>query len=321
MTRALILCAVIAFLGCQTTGHVPPEAPQLLRCDSNAEIRSPSSDDGATLLDGVSSASQPETRGNTVHAICTQGMVEVPAGTAVLGSTKDEAKRALELCKDDPMSTRDSCKIDHERETPRREVFIGRFWIGQHEVTVGEYEVCMGEGVCTSPAMTGVLCNRNTHIQGLPHNPINCVTWQQADSYCQWRRQRLPTADEWEKAARGSTGQTFPWGEDLPGCEHGYGQRGGCAAWVTLEEDTAQVGSFPLDRSPFGVMDMAGNVSEWTGTAFEDGYRIIKGGGAYSSPAELRGANFMFADEKDADVFIGFRCAYSEEEEAPAPGP
>jgi len=86
---------------------------------------------------------------------------------------------------------------------------------------------------------------------------------------------------------------------------------------VTLEEDTAPVGSFPLDLSPFGALDMAGNVSEWTDTSFKAGYRIIKGGGAYGSPASLRGANFMFGAETDADVFIGFRCAYSEDEDEP----
>ena len=115
-------------------------------------------------------------------------------------------------------------------------------------------------------------------------------------------------------------GLTFPWGEEAPTCEHAHGYRGGCAAWVTLDGPTAPVGSMPIDRSIYGVMDMAGNVSEWTSTEHL-GYRIIKGGNAVSTPSGLRGAHSMAGLEEEADDITGFRCAYSEEEDEPQAAP
>jgi len=151
------------------------------------------------------------------------------------------------------------------------------------------------------------------------------VSWKQARTYCKWRGKRLPAADEWEKAARGPNGQTFPWGEETPTCEHAYvPYSGGCGDWVTLDGCTAPIGKMPYDSSFYGVMDLAGNVSEWTSTETAEGHQIIKGGGCVGPPSTLRGADFMSASEEEANDMTGFRCAYSEEDvnsEVPEPGP
>ena len=255
------------------------------------------------------------------------GMIEVPAGPALLGSTDADVKRALELCRSDPNSTRDRCRAGYsQNERPQREVTVGLFWIDKYEVTVSEYTACIQAGLCTDPNYTDSSCRESNYVRGLPDHPVNCVSWQQASTYCKWRGKRLPTADEWEKAARGPNGQTFPWGEETPTCEHAYAPySGGCGDWVTLDGCTAPIGTMPYDSSFYGVMDMAGNVSEWTSTEPAEGDRVIKGGGCGGPPSGLRGAAFMAATEEEVAEFIGFRCAYSEEdvnsEEVPAPGP
>jgi len=256
------------------------------------------------------------------------GMIEVSAGPALLGSTDADVKRALELCRSDPNSTRDRCTAgSFQVERPQREVTVGFFWIDKYEVTVSEYTACIQAGLCTDPNYTDSSCStESTYVRGLPDHPVNCVSWQQANTYCKWRDKRLPAADEWEKAARGPNGQTFPWGEETPTCEHAYvPYSGGCGDWVTLDGCTAPIGTMPFDSSFYGVMDMAGNVSEWTSTEPADGDRVIKGGGCGGPPSTLRGADSMVATEEEVAEFIGFRCAYSEEdvnpEEVPAPGP
>ena len=256
------------------------------------------------------------------------GMIEVPAGPALLGSTDADVKRALELCRSDPNSTRDRCTAgSFQVERPQREVTVGFFWIDKYEVTVSEYTACIQAGLCTDPNYTDSSCStESTYVRGLPDHPVNCVSWQQANTYCKWRDKRLPAADEWEKAARGPNGQTFPWGEETPTCDHAYvPYSGGCGDWVTLDGCTAPIGTMPYDSSFYGVMDMAGNVSEWTSTETAEGHRIIKGGGCVGPPSTLRGADSMSASEEEVAEFIGFRCAYSEEdvnpEEVPAPGP
>ena len=268
-----------------------------------------------------------KTNNDHIQTFDKSGMIEVPSGPALLGSTDADVKRALELCRSDPNSTRDRCRAgSFQIERPQREVTVGLFWIDKYEVTVSEYTVCIQAGLCTDPSYTDSSCRESTYVRGLPDHPVNCVSWQQANTYCKWRDKRLPAADEWEKAARGPNGQTFPWGEETPTCDHAYvPYSGGCGDWVTLDGCTAPIGTMPYDSSFYGVMDMAGNVSEWTSTETAEGHRIIKGGGCVGPPSTLRGADSMSASEEEVAEFIGFRCAYSEEdvnpEEVPAPGP
>lgn len=146
--------------------------------------------------------------------------------------------------------------------------------------------------------------------------PVVNVSWISAQSYCYWNGKRLPTELEWEKAARGTDGRLFPWGNSAPD---------GSKAWFQKSWQSAQtlkpVGSFPAASSPYGVQDMAGNVWQWTSTRYSDetpealeevgapGERVLRGGG-WNSPADrLRATARWSYPPYGAQPLIGFRCA------------
>ena len=306
--RTVIAFRMVASLACQPRPEFPRETPpQYTRNQAFADSLGPDLEPVEPYFEDATPT--PELR--------TSEMIEVPAGMAVLGSTSEDLDHAVELCRAESDSAIYTCDTqDFERESPRREVDLEAFWIDTSEVTVQDYQQCIEAGICTPPNASGV-CKENTYIRALSTHPVNCVDWREASAYCRWRGKRLPNADEWEKAARGTEGETFPWGEEAPTCEHAYTPyRGGCGDWATLDGGTAPVGSVPLDRSPYGVKDMAGNVGEWTSSEYH-GFRITKGGGAYSRSSNLRCAAFSAVSDDDVEIFVGFRCAYSEEEDEP----
>jgi formylglycine-generating enzyme required for sulfatase activity len=169
---------------------------------------------------------------------------------------------------------------------PAFEVVLSAYRIDRFEVTVRRYRLCVEAGACRWPSPASCLGHPPEVFQIPPRDggdllPMICVTWEEARAYCEWVGRRLPTEAEWEKAARGGcelagpptcgpedANRTYPWGNEVPTCETRpkvsttWGSCPRPETWPPA--DPFPVGSPPLDRSPYGVEDMGGNVTEYT---------------------------------------------------------
>ncbi len=270
------------------------------------DARTSSSTGLTTATDGTTS--QPEC--DDVDAPCPEdqycvdgtcedppdGMVAVPAGTFWMGCNED---------------------IDAEceaNEFPYHEVFLSAFAIGRTEVTAEAYIQCVDEGGC-SPMQCGSPAGQL---------PATCVDWSQASGYCEWAGGRLPTEAEWEKAARGTDGRLYPWGNQPPTCN--LVNMSGCGGLV------GEVGSRPAGASPYGALDMAGNVQEWIGDWYDASYYLESPAmdppgpdsgtqrwprnGAYfyldgSHRCSHRGDTSSVPTPEDYELAVGFRCVFN----------
>lgn len=214
--------------------------------------------------------------------------------SAVLGDLIEVAAGPFEMGCDEADS-----ELCGTAERGRRHVEVAAFAIDRTEVTQAAYARCIDAGVCSPPAGGFEPRGRCTH-------PVVNVTWEQASQYCAWLDKRLPTEAEWEKAARGSDGRRFPWGDDAPTCE--LANFAGCGL-----RDAEAVASHPTGASPYGVLDLAGNVREWVfdsqqGRARQP-KRAIRGGMFTDRAMHLRAARRSYGDVSVSDLGIGFRCA------------
>ncbi len=189
-------------------------------------------------------------------------------------------------------------------------VEVGAFWIDRYEVTNAEY-MAFVRATGHRPPMFADDPEFNR-----PDQPVTGVSWDDAEAYCRWRGKRLPTEREWEKAARGEDGRLYPWGDTF-GAELAY-----------LEgELPATVGSHRGDVSPYGVYDMAGNVSEWVADMFvagqacssgicptpteidDDDFRAFLRGGHFQGLPHMAKVYERIFDYPDTVAeFFGFRC-------------
>jgi eukaryotic-like serine/threonine-protein kinase len=198
-------------------------------------------------------------------------------------------------------------------EKPVHFVTLDSFRMQRTLVTVAEYLACESKGACTSTPEKPY-CNE--HIEGRAAHPMNCVTWHQASTFCSWAVARLPTEAEWEYAARGTDGRRYPWGNNRPAqqlCWDGKTSDLG----MMKRRSTCSVESHPSGASPFGLLDMAGNVWQWTSDLASKDYderrtgpkRIVRGGTWYGFDARDVRATLRFREREDIEDYgTGFRC-------------
>lgn len=220
-------------------------------------------------------------------------------------------------------------------ERPGRWVYLDSFYIDPYEVTVADYRECVEAGGCTSDGLRlPIWFHRERHLEfawacnwgkrGHDTHPINCVSYEQATQYCEWRGKRLPTDVEWEKAARGAADtRIYPWGNqtysDIPVANIADESAGELLPhWPYLHDyddsaaATAPVGTFPGGASPYGVYDMIGNVEEWTVSWYDEtlGQHSMKGSSWHRS-ADTARISFRYKSDLDAHPdYGGFRCAF-----------
>ena len=284
-----------------------------------------------------------------------QDMVLIPAGPFIMGSNEndEQQRRSNEFGFGKPMF------MD---EHPQHTVELPAFYIDRDEVTFAAYRnfiITMNyqvpasfvdSGYLLSPQIMGYASDdklrqlavdtfnidRDTRAMTrkqlmqvieaqrsrLDQLPINRVSWYDADAYCRWAGKRLPHESEWEKAARGTDGRVYPWGDDWSPAKANTG--------TTVSDDepgVRPVGSFPAGASPYGVNDMAGNVMEWVADWYQpypdsdyvsrdfgQQYRVVRGGswggiGHYAISHFYRTAYRFYLRPETAYGDLGFRCA------------
>jgi sulfatase modifying factor 1 len=232
---------------------------------------------------------------------------------------------------------------DPDYAKPVHKVTLSAFCIDKTEVTVAGFRACVQDGGCPPPSATvdwkdikseerskwSPYCTWGK--RGLDQHPINCVDWKQATTYCEWSGGRLPTEAEWEYAARGKDGRLYPWGNQRPDANRLNACGGECGQAHMYPDDdgwpaTAPVGKFREGASAFGVLDMAGNVWEWTADSFaeysdqpvtnpqhllrDESPRVFRGGSWTNvDPAWVRAGYRNKRDPGSRTLILGFRCA------------
>jgi formylglycine-generating enzyme required for sulfatase activity len=254
-------------------------------------------------------------------------MIYIPAGEFQVGSTEAEIEAAIELCR----AHYSPCNAwYYMRESPLHTVVLDGFWIDQTEITNAQYQGCVDAGSCDEP----ITCKKGEPtygVAGKSKHPVVCVSWDDAQDYCQWAGGRLPTEAEWEFAFRGESRFIYPWGDAFDGaklnyCDVNCDQRHADNRYDDGHPKTSPVGNHPQDASWLGVLGMSGNVSEWVADWFSDyspeassnpvgpeagSQKLVKGCSWYFHPAYCRGATRASVSPETRFDYLGFRCASS----------
>lgn len=215
----------------------------------------------------------------------------------------------------------------HNDEGPLHVAFANGFYIDNYEVTNGDYKEYIDATGHVPPDhwadRSASDWSDGEDFSKIKTHPVVFVDWYDGGSYCKWKGKRLPTEWEWEKAARGTDGRTYPWGNDFDMTKSNNP--------IAESEGTMAVGSFPQGNSPYGLFDMSGNVWEWVTDEYrmhpgsdnlnreEDrGHKMLKGGSWWScsfyncgTSAPSYNRSFFSADTKSSSY--GFRCVVSED--------
>jgi len=148
--------------------------------------------------------------------------------------------------------------------SPQHLVYLDAFWMDKYEVSNSMYLKCLQAGACSE------MVSDNTTYQNWIYrdHPVTYVTWEQANAYCQWAGRRLPTEAEWEKAARGTDGRKYPWGNEAANARLANFDG-------SMIQEAVSVYRYPLGASPYGVLNMSGNAREWIADWYGEDYYLI----------------------------------------------
>ncbi len=244
-------------------------------------------------------------------------MVLIPAGNFTMGSTEGEAMTAYNSCLKE--EGKNCVMEDYLAEYPKKNVYVGDFYIDKKEVSSGDYNKFVA-ATNHQKSFYWDDSNLNSSVQ-----PVVGISWKDAKDYCEWVNKRLPTEAEWEKAARGTDGRIWPWGGDWDPKKLNHGM-GGLPGYDDSDgyKYTSSVGMYLSDISPYGVLNMAGNVQEWVFDDFKAyagndkfihknfgrPFKIIRGGAYTYSEADDR-VSVRFYDNPiiNSSEDVGFRCA------------
>jgi formylglycine-generating enzyme required for sulfatase activity len=288
--------------------------------DNAVDIEAPDTDTG-----GTADNTQPDETVDTQTPDTDTGgtgtpgeMVDVPAGEFQMGCNE---------------------AVDTEcngNEKPYHAVTLSAYKIGKYEVTVGEYQQCVANGACNNNKAIEPHYRTNTDYPecnlgatGKDNHPMQCVTWDGAKAYCEYIGQRLPTEAEWEKAARGTDGRKYPWGNEDATCDYAvmasYNEWTGEYDCGCGTDSTWPIGSKEAGKSPYGAYDMAGNVWEWVNDRYGETYyettptndptgpetgddHVVRGG-ALNDDGNLRASSRFGGYLGSFNGLGGFRCA------------
>jgi sulfatase modifying factor 1 len=260
--------------------------------------------------------------GESRVALYLAAVVPIKAGWFTMGSDEREQVAAARICSR-AKRTRDGCSHKlFQNEGPAHKVYVSAFRIDRTEVSNQAYQRCVVANACT-PSHLPV----GEQVLGAPNLPAVYLTWYQAQHYCRWVGGGLPTEAQWERAASGLNHRRFPWGfyynsrlanhgsfEMTPDTKDGY-------------EFAAPVDAFADGKSPFGLLNMAGNVWEFTADYYASDYqkvenrvdptgpktgdaRVIRGGSWRSPVYTLRTTHRAKIEQSESRPDVGFRCAY-----------
>jgi formylglycine-generating enzyme required for sulfatase activity len=223
-------------------------------------------------------------------------------------------------------------------EKPVHQVYLDAFYMDIYEVTNAAYKACVVAGVCDPPQSIGSITRSSYYGNSeFDDYPVIYVDWNQANVYCTWRGASLPTEAQWEKAARGVDGRTYPWGNQFDGSYINFCDKN-CAVNIGFSgvadtnsddgyADTAPVGSYESGKGPYGMYDLAGNVWEWVADWYDSDYydnsptanplgpdsgydRVLRGGSwSYNANSVRSAYRFNLSDPTYALSSIGIRCA------------
>jgi formylglycine-generating enzyme required for sulfatase activity len=282
----LLLIPLAAFGLYKIPSPVSTALHQLIR---RAKAENASRDDGASMP-----VTPVDFRVSSVDGMT---QVFVPAGKFIMGTDEKNA----------------------QKNRPAHQVTLDAFWMDQTEVTNAMYALCVEAGTCSAPwPDTNPFYGKSKYKD----YPVVYVTWDAADTYCHWAGRRLPTEAEWEKAARGTDGRSYPWGNNPPD--------------MRLANFDLNIGApidasrYTLGASPYGVLNMVGNVREWVADWFNEFYYVVaphdnpqgpptgtqkslRGGSYLDGASEIRVFNRFSHAPASPGINRGFRCASSAE--------